>query len=122
MVPKQHVNLVLIHQEATSAVDAISLLGIADFELACSEPYYKIPGTTRSQYRLWPGETKVDVRIANTLGIIRRIGRTQDWDLVGPNCGPPHIEFCAICDNRRTPCIAEEIVWIHFENIPETES
>jgi len=122
MIPKQNLYLVLIHQQATSAVDAAALLGIADFEHVCSERYYKISDTTRSQYRLWPGETKNDVRIANTLGVIRRIGRMKDWYLIGPNCDPPHIEFCAILDNRKTPLVAKEVVWLQFENVPEHES
>ena len=70
MFPKQHLSLALIHQQTTSAFDAIALLGIADFELTRSEPYYKIPDTTRSQYRLWTKEAKVDARIAKTLAVI----------------------------------------------------
>lgn len=122
MFPKQQLNLVLIHQQTTSALDAIALLGIADFELTRSEPYYKIADTTRSQYCLWTKEPKVDARIANTLAIIQRIGRTKDWHLMGPKCDTPLIEFSAILDNRKTPVMAKELVWVHFENLPENES
>ena len=67
-------------------------------------------------------EPKVDARIASTVAVIHRIGRTEDWHLMGPNCDTPHIEFCAILDNRKTRVLANELVWIHFENVPENES
>lgn len=122
MFPTQHLNLVLIHKQTTSGVDAIALLGIGDFEITHSEPYYKIPDTTRTQYRLWTKEPKVDARIAKTIAAIRSIGCTGDWHLIGPKCDTPHIQFCAILDNRKTPVVAKELVWIHFENVPENES
>lgn len=119
MSPTQHLALVLIHQQATVPSDAISLLGISEFELILSKPYYKFPETTWSMYHLWPEEPRADDRVANTLSVIKRISRLADWHLLGPNWDAPCVEFDAVLDNRDTPTVDEAILWIHFENVPE---